>query len=220
MRGNVAQSLRVPLNSEEERLPGVFDGLDGSIRRPGAGALAGAQAVDSLVVERVDVQLRRSKHSSQRASGRDHDRVSRYAAVGDLAMGDRVANDVRQVLMQSAAAHDIERLSTPADAQGWQSEPHRFSRDRILEAIKVRLGRAQLDMRPRAIRRRREVWPSREHETVETSEQAPSVLVTDRRHDHRNPARGLDRPHIGHPERHLGVRGLAVPLKRAQLSWA
>jgi hypothetical protein len=44
--------------------------------------------------------------------------------------------------------------------------------------------------------------------------------VTQRRHDHRNPTSGLDRPHIGHPERHLGVRRLAVALERAELPWA
>ena len=135
-------------------------------------------------------------------------------------MGDRVADDVRQVLVQRAAAHDIERLSTATDAQGRQPESDSLPRYRILEAIKVRLGRAQFDMRLRAIRPGREVRPSREHEPIQTPEQTPSVLVADRRHNHRNPARGLDRPHVGHPERHLRVRGFAMALKRAQLSWA
>ena len=135
-------------------------------------------------------------------------------------MGDRVADDVRQVLVQGAAAHDIERLRAATDAQDRQPEPHGLSRNRVLEAIKARLGGTQGDVRPRAVRPRRKVRPSREHEPVETSEQAPGVPVADRRHHHRNAARGLDRPHVGHPERHLGVRRLAVTLKGAQLSWA
>ena len=94
MRGNVAESLRVPLNGKQERLPGVFDRLDGPVRRPRARRQTSAQAVNSLVMERVDVQLRRSKHTGQPAFRRDGNRVSRYAAVGDLAMRDGVADNV------------------------------------------------------------------------------------------------------------------------------
>ena len=69
MYANVAHSLGVPLNGEDERLLRVLDRLDRSVRRPCTGAQTGTEAVHRLVVERIDIQLRRAEYRGQRAPG-------------------------------------------------------------------------------------------------------------------------------------------------------
>ena len=51
MHGNAAQSLRVPLNGEDERLLRVLDRLDRPVRRPCTSTQTGAQTIDGLVVK-------------------------------------------------------------------------------------------------------------------------------------------------------------------------
>ena len=140
-----------------------------------------------------------------------------YILAGLPSHEDRIADNVRQVLMQAAAAGDIEGLRAPANAQDRQLPPERLPSHRVLGAIEPRLGRAELDVGPRTIGLGGEVWTSREHEPVETGEHTPNIPVTERRHDHRNTAGGLGCPHVGHPKRHLRVRRLAMTTKRDEL---
>ena len=68
----------------------------------------------------------------------------------------------------------------------------------------------------RAVGRRVEVRAAGQADAVEAIEQRREVIGADRReHDGDRPG-GVERPQIGHPERHLGVRRLTVPARRRQ----
>ena len=86
--------------------------------------------------------------------------MSRHTAVFDLAMVDRVAHNLWQVLVQRPAAGDVERLSAAADTQDRQPQPGSLPSHRVLKAIEPRLGHAELHVRPGPVGRGGEVRPS------------------------------------------------------------
>ena len=141
--------------------------------------------------------------------------MSRQPPVFDLAMGDRVAHNIWQVLVQGAAAGDVERLRAATDAEDRQLEPRGLPSHGVLKAVELRLGHPELHVRPGPVRTRGQVRPPGENEPVEASEHARDVPVSQRRYYDRDPTSGLDRLHVGHPERHLWDRRLAMTLERS-----
>jgi hypothetical protein len=78
----VDERLGVPLDADQERPVGVLDGLDRAVWGAGADPQAGAEPVDRLVVEGVDVEavadldLVVAQRRRQPAAGLDLDRVA------------------------------------------------------------------------------------------------------------------------------------------------
>src|SRR4029078_3537473 len=76
-----------------------------------------AEAVHRLVMERVDGDRAAPQQLGEQGAGDNLDGVRGLASVLGLAMGDLVADDLGEMLVQGASQRDIERLRTPADAQ-------------------------------------------------------------------------------------------------------
>ena len=121
------------------------------------------------------------------------------------------------VLVQRAAARDVERLRAAADAE--QRHPHGVggARQLELEAVELRLGRAELLVRAGAVGGGVEVRPAGEADAVEAVEQRGDPVVQRRQHDG-HAAGQFDGPHVGEPQRHLMLRRLAVPAERRKLA--
>ena len=133
-------------------------------------------------------------------------------------MSDRVANDIGQMLVERASACDVQRLSAAANAQDRQLEAHGLTSNGVLERVKTGLGRTELDMLPRTVRRRRKIRTAREHQPIQPGNQRRSVRRRERRHrDRQRPSR-RDRTHVRHPERHLGIRRLPMAPQRGELT--
>ena len=66
----------------------------------------------------------------------------------------------------------------------------------------------------RAVGRRVEVGAAGQADAVQAVEQRREVIGADRREHDGDRAGRVERAQVGHPERHLGVRGLAVPARR------
>ena len=95
LAGDPLKRLRVPLNRHDECLPRILDRLDRSIRRPSALAQTGAEAVDRLVMERVDAELGSAQRRREPAAGKNRDGMGRNTAIHGLTVLDRVADDIR-----------------------------------------------------------------------------------------------------------------------------
>ena len=121
----------------------------------------------------------------------------------------------RDVLVQRPAAGDVERLRAAADREDRQAALQAHADEAQLERVQARLGRAELDVAVgRAVGGRVEVRAAGETEAVEAVEQRTEVVGAGRRQHHGDRAGGVERAQIGHPQRHLGVRGLAVTARR------
>ena len=214
------QRLRVPLNRNDEWPRRILDRLDRSVRRPSARTQAGTEAVDCLVMKRVNAQLSSAQHRRQPAAGKNRDRMGRNTAIDGLAVCDHIASDIREVLVQSAAARDIERLDAATDPQDRKLEAKGLPGNRVLEAVKAGFGRAQLLMWFGAVGSGGEIRTTREHQRIQPPEQPPDVSASEWGHNHRKRAGGLERPHVGHPEGHLGIGRLAVAAQRRKLARA
>ena len=169
-----------------------------------------AELVDRLVVEGVDLRRAGLEHARHaRARGDPH---GVRGLGGELGLA--VALDV---LVQRAAAGDVERLRAAADAE--QRHPHGVggARQLELEAVELRLGRAELLVRAGAVGGGVEVRPAGEADAVEAVEQRGDPVVQRRQHDG-HAAGQLDGPHVGQPQRHLMLRRLAVPAERRKLA--
>ena len=138
------QRLGVPLHAEQQPRPRLLDRLDHAVRRPGDRPQAAAEPVDGLVVERVDLERRSAPTiSASREPG-----SIRTACVGirpgrGLAVLDGAVGDVRQMLVQRAAARDVERLAAAADAEDRDAERVGLAGDRELEGVERRLDRTR-----------------------------------------------------------------------------
>ena len=80
-----------------------------------------------------------------------------------------------------------------------------------LEGVQARLGRPELHVAlVGAVGRRVQVRAARQADAVEAIDQRREVVGADGRQHHRDRAGGVERAQIRHPQRHLGVGGLAV----------
>src|SRR3954470_12026444 len=111
----IDQALGVPLYAHDEAAVHRFEGLDGAVPGPRRHGQALAEVVDGLVVERVHVRVAAAEDRGEAAAGRDRDVVDRLARRAGLAVRDAVADDVGKVLVQRAAAGDVEELRAAAD---------------------------------------------------------------------------------------------------------
>ena len=169
-----------------------------------------AEPVDRLVVEGVDVDL---ADPERRRARRLPDLIStgwlgwspgELLAVGDL------GRELGQVLVQGAAADDVERLGAAADRQD-----RHLARVGAAGDAPARSGRGRARSGPVGVaaRRRRcgvEVGAAGEADAVEAVEQRLDRLLVQRRHHHRQGARRLEPAQVGQAERHLVARRLAL----------
>ena len=81
------------------RRPCLQRNAAGPIRRPSARAQAVSEAVDRLVMERVDAELGSAQRRREPAAGKNRDGMGRNTPVHGLPVLDRIAHDIRQVLV-------------------------------------------------------------------------------------------------------------------------
>ena len=150
----------------------------------------------------------RADDAMQARAGGDRDVVRGLGGHRGLA----VAGDV---LVQRPAAGHVERLGAAADGEDRQAALERQLDQFQLEGVEARLRRAELDVAiRRAVGDRVEIRAAAEADAVEALDQRSEVIGADRReHDGDRPG-GVQRPQIRHPQRHFGVRGLAVTASR------
>ena len=199
----VGQRLGVPLHADREAA-GPRSPRPCRRRRGRAIRSPPPSAVDRLVVEGVDRDACPAPiRPRQPRAGQHLDLVGRPGAGLALAVA-------RQVLVQRAAAGDVERLRAAADAQQRHPALDRRAGERELEGVQRRLGRPELARGARARRRPRgQVRAAGEADAVEAGDQRLEVRHARRQHDG-HPAGALDRLQVGHPQRHLRVGRLAL----------
>ena len=123
----------------------------------------------------------------------------------------------RDVLVQRPAAGDVERLRAAADREDRQAALQGELDQAQLEGVEAGLGRARARRGARrAVGRRVEVRAAGEADAVEAVEQRREVVGAGRREHHGDRAGRVERAQVGHPQRHLRVRGLAVTTGRRQ----
>ena len=211
MLGEVDERLGVPLHAEVERVPVALETLDEAVRRPGDRAQPLAEAVRRLVVEGVDVGLGHAHHAREPRAGLDPHGVGGDAARLGLAVA-------LEVLVQRAAAGDVERLHAAADPE--HRHPARVGElgERELVAVERRLGGAELRVALLlAVAVRVDVRAARQADAVEPLERRRDRVVAERREHDRDAAGALDRAHVDHPERHLALRRVALGQRVAVL---
>src|SRR5689334_18115321 len=111
----VLARLGMPEDAERETPGGVLEPLERPVLGPGGLDQAFADPPDTLVVTRLDCRLPCAEHRSQLRALLDLDRMLREHAANLAVPG--VADGVRQVLDEVAAAHDVEELEAAADRQ-------------------------------------------------------------------------------------------------------
>ena len=204
------ERLDVPLDAEIERLAVALDRLHDAVVGPRHGAQIAAEAVDGLVVERVDVEVLGADDRGQPRPGLDPHVVRRLPARLGLAVRHRAVADVRHVLVQRAAAGDVEHLAAAADAQHGEAERVRAADDGELEGVEPRLDRAQLRVRLGVVGGRVDVGAARHADPRQLVDQRRHVAVRERGQDDRHPAGVLDGPHVGHAEHDLGLSQISL----------
>src|SRR3954468_20034354 len=100
----IDQALGVPLYAHDEAAVQRFEGLDGAVLGPRGDGEALAEDVDGLMMERVHVRVAAAEDRGEAAAGGDRHVVDRRARGARLAVRDAVADDLREVLVQRAAA--------------------------------------------------------------------------------------------------------------------
>ena len=182
-----------------------------AVRGPRRGPQPTAEPVDGLVVEGVDRRLGDAHRPRQPRVGRDPHAVRLDAPAGRLAMLDRAVREVAEVLVQAAAARDVDGLAAAADAE--HRHPARVGElgQRELVGVEVRLRRPERRVADRlAVAVGVDVGAARQADPAEAVEQRRDRVVAERRQHHRQPAGELDRAHVDHPERHLALRRIAL----------
>ena len=177
--------------------------------RPGAHLQPLADPLNRLVVIRVDVELRGAGEPMQKRRKGDRDGVrgrERCVPLSVLEVG-----EVRQMLVQRAAAGNVERLHAAADAEHREialrgAGPH-GQLVLVAGAIDVR---TQPRMSQPAVDARVEIRAAAEDEAVEAIEERRRIVTEAvRRHDHGDPFRLLDRLRVRQPERQAVRREIA-----------
>ena len=147
--GSRCERLRVPLHAQHERPRRRLDALDHTVGRPGHGPQPASEAVDRLVVERVHPALAPAHQAGEQAARGDLDGVRDTVARGALAVLQRGAGPVGQVLVQRPAARDVQRLEPAAD--GEDRDPARIGAPRDLQLEEVQLGLHRAELRVAAL---------------------------------------------------------------------
>ena len=148
---------------------------------------------------------------ASREFGVDPHPVGRHAPARRLAVLDRPVGEVAEVLVQRAAARDVERLAAAADPQ--HRHPARVGElgERELVGVEVGLGRPELRVARRlAVAVRVDVRAARQADPAQAVQQRRDRVVAERRQHDRQAAGELDRAHVDHPERHLALRRIAL----------
>ena len=120
----------------------------------------------------------------------------------EIAVRDRLADDVGQVDVQVAAARDVQDLHAAADRERGRRAPQALLHQRELEGVALGAGRVdRVVIGARAEALRLDVAAAAEHDAVERGEQRRRILVA-RRQQHRLPAAGAHRVDVrrGHRE--------------------
>ena len=127
-----------------------------------------------------------------------------------LAMADRLTDHLGQMLVQGAAAGDVEHLHAAADGQDRQPALVGGANEVDLEGVELRLGRSDPAAAFRAVAGRIDVRATGQADAVRAIQQRGEALGGHRRGDHGDPARRLDRLQVAQPEHHLVPRRLAL----------
>ena len=201
----------MPLDAETEPGPGIPDRLDGAVGGGGAHLQTRAEAVDGLVVVRVDAEQVGVREPVQQRAGSDADGVRRRERARGLAVVE--GGEVGQMLVQRAAARHVERLHPAADGEHRQIALGRAGEHRqlVLVAHAVDVGPEQR-VRGVAVDAGVDVGPAAEDQAVEAVEQRGGVVdeAVGRHHD-RDPARLLDRLRVRQPQREALRRKVTLP---------
>ena len=115
-----------------------------------------------------------------------------------------------QVLVEAAAARDVERLGAAADAEDRQPGGVGAARDLELERVEPGLRRAEVRVALGAVGGRVEVRPAGQADARERRDERGDQAAVDGRQHHRHGAGALERAHVGHPERELVLGRLAL----------
>jgi hypothetical protein len=201
--GVTVERLGVPLDAEHEPLAGPLDRLDRPARRPRHRVQSGADAVDRLVVERVDLLLHRAADAGQSRVRRDLDGVRRHPTRVGLAVAGKM-------LVEAAAARDVERLGAAADAEDRQPGSVRAARDLELERVEAGLGRPEVRVGGGPVGGRVEVRPAGQADARERCDERGDQAGVDWGKHHRHGAGALERAHVRHAERELVLRRFAL----------
>ena len=193
----------MPLHAEHEAAVVALDPLDGPVGRPGDRPQAVAEPLDGLVVEGVHAQRAGADGAREQRAGFDRH------VVRDGPAGLRLAV-VGHVLEERAAARDVERLGAAADAEDRQAAGVGMARDRQLEGVHVGLHRAELGVRLGAVGGRVDVRAAGQADAGQRLQQRGHQLQRQRRQHHRDRPGARERAHVGHAERQLGLRRLAL----------
>ena len=198
--GQVRERLHMPLHAEVERLAVALDRLHDPVVRPRHGAQPAAEPVDGLVVERVHVEVLGADDLGQARAALDPHVVGRLAARRGLAVGDRAVADVRHVLVQRAAARDVEDLAAAADAEHREAERVRAADDGELEGVELRLHGPEPRVALGAVGGRVEVRAAGHADARQVVDQRRDPVVVERR-QHDRASRRPARPRARRPRR-------------------
>ena len=168
--------LGVPEHAEREALAGQLDRLDQVVLDRAAGDhQALAELVDPLVMVRLDPDPLAPRRPARRA-------MPGASAHLVVAEGPRrcarwlvVADELRQVLVERAAAGDVEHLHPAADAEQRHVALERAPRQRELEAVALGPGALRLGVRLGAVAGRVDVGAAGEDQPVEQVEQPVGI---------------------------------------------
>ena len=108
----------MPLQAQKERVSGVFDRLDDSIRGCRAGDQRTPDRFHRLVMRAVDHHAGAFDDSIEQAAGGDGDAVRNMNGGSRLSMLQHIVHLGGNILVESPSAGDIHGLHTAADGQG------------------------------------------------------------------------------------------------------
>jgi len=200
----------MPLDGQREGVPGQFDGLDAAVGGPRRRDQPFAEPVDGLVVVVGRFERRGAGDLRQGAAVGDLDRDPAVLAGRGRVAG--VADDVGQVLVETAAEMDVEDLHAAADAQERQATIDGGADQRELGGVAEVADVAGLGVGGLAVAGRVDVAAAGDDQPVEHVHKGRRR--TGRRQDDRLPAGRHHAVHIGLREEAGGhvPRGEAGPL--------
>ena len=156
----IDHALGMPLDREREAAIHGLDRLDHPVCRPADGPQAVTENVDRLVMKRVHADVGAAERRRDEAVALERDVVRRHARGAQLAVHDVRRALARQVLHERAPARDVEHLQPAADGEHRQVTRLGGAHERDLEAVEVRLGRAERGMGTRPVHRGVQVRPA------------------------------------------------------------
>ena len=206
----------MPLHADGEvpavaELPALgLDRLDQAVLGPRDRAQIESQPVDRLVVEGVD-HHRTPARGLREARVRCHAHfVGRVMRELGLTVLDDSLDEVGHMLVQRALSRHIEHLRASAYAEDGYRPPVGCPAQLELERVDDGVGWAELRVRLGPVAGGVQVGTPGEQQPREMVQHRIDVLHRERRQRNRQAPGHLDRAHVGEPEGHLRLRGLAV----------